>query len=198
MIIILRLGGTVDWRYIPHRTSTVIVNVLNVCGIKEMPSIQREELIQRYAAGERDFSGSELLGELYNVDLSGANLNNSRLDESYFERAVLKRVTMRNTRLNQSCLERADLTGADLRESDLRYARFDGADLTEADLRKARLFETCFRKAKLIRTNLSGVELRNCNLREADLTGANLEGVKFRGVIFDNTIMPNGSIRNST
>jgi uncharacterized protein YjbI with pentapeptide repeats len=33
-------------------------------------------------------------------------------------------------------------------------------------------------------------------LCEANLTGANLEGVEFRHVYFQNTVMPDGTIRN--
>ncbi|WP_082218516.1 pentapeptide repeat-containing protein [Kamptonema formosum] len=43
---------------------------------------------------------------------------------------------------------------------------------------------------------MSNTVLESISLREANLTGANLEGVEFRKVSFQNTIMPDGSIRN--
>ena len=43
-----------------------------------MGRISREELLQRYAAGERNFSGAKLEGMLDGIDLSGADLSGNR------------------------------------------------------------------------------------------------------------------------
>ena len=79
-----------------------------------------EEIIRRYTAGERDFSGADLRGvDLSKADLCGADLSAADLRE-------------------------ADLSGADLNEvnlygADLSGAKLRGASLRGADLRGARL-----------------------------------------------------------
>lgn len=74
-----------------------------------------EEIIKRYTAGERDFSGADLRGvDLSKADLCGADLSAADLRE-------------------------ADLSGADLSEVNLYGADLRGASLRGADLRGARL-----------------------------------------------------------
>ena len=99
-----------------------------------MGRISREELLQRYAAGERNFSGAKLEGMLDGIDLSGADLSGNRMAKFYLERAILKGVNLRNTRLTDSCLDAADMTGADLRGVRLEETSFDGANLTGVNL----------------------------------------------------------------
>lgn len=79
-----------------------------------------EELIERYAAGERDFSGSDLRGvdlseaELRGIDLSGANLRQANLS---------------GADLSEVNLYGADLSGATLRGTSLRGANLGAARL---------------------------------------------------------------------
>ena len=43
--------------------------------------IEKDELLERYAAGERNFKGGDLIGtSLKGTNLSGANLNGANLD----------------------------------------------------------------------------------------------------------------------
>lgn len=79
---------------------------------------------------------------------------------------------------------------------------FSGANLAGVDLSGFNL-----RCSKLSLTNLSGANLSHTNLEEADLRGACLHNANFKGSIIKNadftdvffcqTIMPDGSIRNS-
>jgi hypothetical protein len=77
--------------------------------------MNREELLKRYSARERDFSYA---------DLSHANLSDADL---------------RNIGLRGADLRGADFRGADFRGADLRYANLRGADLSDANLRGANL-----------------------------------------------------------
>ena len=80
--------------------------------------ISGKELLRRYAAGERDFSGIDLRkADLSEADLRGINLSG------------------------------ADLRGADLRESNLRFANFQGANLEGAYLAKAFIADCDWRGA---------------------------------------------------
>jgi uncharacterized protein YjbI with pentapeptide repeats len=49
-----------------------------------------KELLERYAAGERDFSGITLVsGNLIRADLRGINLSNANLSNTSFIQAIL-------------------------------------------------------------------------------------------------------------
>lgn len=91
-----------------------------------------EELLERYAAGERDFSGVDLS----DVNLSGADLL--------------------HINLSGANLSRANLVGARLYGADIRQCNLSGADLRNADLRVSRLDEVNFQD-----TNLQGANWRN-------------------------------------
>jgi hypothetical protein len=85
--------------------------------------------------------------ELFDADLSGANLRFAELSH-------------------------ADLTGADLQGADLRDAELFGADLTGANLRDVELFGANLFGADLFGADLFGADLFGAELRDADLTGA--------------------------
>jgi uncharacterized protein YjbI with pentapeptide repeats len=169
--------------------------------------ITPQELLRRYAAGERDFERVIIYGtsedKLVNAILSGINLRFAKFDISD--------------------LTGCNLSGADLTESELGGVCMDDANLSRANLTGANLYRTHLHCADLSYANLSGVEtycgmiganltgailrnanleksvMRNTNLTSADLTNAilgSIEGVSWSGVRFDNTIMPDGSIRN--
>ena len=150
-------------------------------------SIDVEELLERYAAGERDFSEITINGsdELYRANLIGINLSKSSVSEIFMEGSNLSGANLRGTQLGQTCLRDTNLRGADLTSADLRHANLDGADLTSANLTGA-----C----------LQGATMRRVNLTNANLTGAEIEFIQEmnEGSIFCRTIMPNGSIKNGT
>jgi hypothetical protein len=81
------------------------------------------KLLERYTAGERDFSRADLR----RADLRGADLRGADLRGADLYRADLRRADLRG----------ADLRGADLRGADLYWADLYGADLRRADLRGA-------------------------------------------------------------
>src|SRR5262245_40257000 len=72
------------------------------------------ELLVRYAAGERDFVGTNLHGGVFDdADLSGVNLQGSDLTEASFRRAVLERADFRDTKgLLPGALAGTNLRGA--------------------------------------------------------------------------------------
>jgi uncharacterized protein YjbI with pentapeptide repeats len=154
--------------------------------------IEVEELLSRYAAGERDFSGARIEGDLSGADLSGADFNDARLSDCYMPGVNLSGANLCNASLTDSCLDRANLAGADLRGCRLRGTQLAAADLTDADMRGVLCDNTDFNGANLTRANLRGVDL-DASLRRANLTEANLEDVNISGASFENTIMPDGS-----
>lgn len=93
-----------------------------------------DELLKRYAAGERDFRGVNLSDEiLIWADLSGANLRGANLRGANLNWANLSGVDLRAADLSEADLAWANLNNADLRGANLNNAGFSGADLHGAD-----------------------------------------------------------------
>jgi hypothetical protein len=87
--------------------------------------MNRDQVLGRYASGERDFTGAQLYGvDLNHVCLPGVDLFQADL---------------RCANLSNAVLTDADLRGADLRGADLRYANLEGADLRSVQLRSRRI-----------------------------------------------------------
>jgi uncharacterized protein YjbI with pentapeptide repeats len=143
-----------------------------------------QELVRRYAEGERDFvlaqlTGAELVGaQLCEADLSGAKLAGARLCK-----ADLSGARLNGGHLREADLSQANLSGAQLREVDLSGARLSQADLGGAKLLRAMLMQADLSEARLvraflIRAGLGEANLSGAQLREADLSGADLSGAR--------------------
>jgi hypothetical protein len=80
-----------------------------------------EELLERYAAGERDFRGITLYeANLIRADLRSADFSNADLSGSYLIAANLK-----NCIFQRTCLEGVDLTSSLLVKADLTKRELD-------------------------------------------------------------------------
>jgi len=107
----------------------------------------REELLESYATGVRDFAHAELHGDdLWGSELQGAQLEGADLGEADLRRADLARASLRGADLSHALLTGASLRGADLRDANLSGAILYGVDLTHArlegaDLEGARLYD---------------------------------------------------------
>lgn len=113
-----------------------------------MRLMNAQELIQRYAAGKRDFSGADLrFADLSQLDLTGVDLS------------------------------RAVLEGANLQRANLSFANLCGAHLERANLTDASFFYANLRRANLSEAKLAGADLRSANLTDAKLHGADLTDV---------------------
>ncbi len=138
-----------------------------------------EELLRRYAAGERNFAGANLSGanltgvhlrsaNLSGANLSGANLSGADLIDANFCGANLARGEIMVADLRTTNFSEANLSETDLRDTNLR-----GANLARADLRRAFLRCANLSEAKLTGANLSGANLCDADLEAADLNDAN-------------------------
>lgn len=102
--------------------------------------IPPDELLNRYAEGERDFYGVNLSEQILSqVDLCGADLSEAKLTKTVLDGANLTRVNFSRADLSGATLRRAELIWANLRKANLRGANLRGADLTGADLSGADL-----------------------------------------------------------
>lgn len=157
----------------------------NLDSPSERPRMEAEELLRRYAAGDRNFSGIELCGDdgdisdleppLRGCNLSGINLSHARVNGFLDFREV-------------------NFSHADLSHIDTNDLNFSQANFGHANLRGAILAWCDFTEADLSHANLSGADLSSARFVRANLTEANLEGVQLNGTHFDGATMPDGSI----
>ncbi|MEH2231311.1 MAG: pentapeptide repeat-containing protein [Nostoc sp.] len=162
--------------------------------------ITAEEWLARYANGERNFAGIEL------IQSEGVPLDSS-ID---LEGAILRDINLRGAYLRQADLCRADLTGADLfgvslegawlkraivRDANLYSANLFWCDLTEADLRGTELNHINASRATFCGANIGGFSyaiLAHANFRSADVSEINI--CRFGNLIWETT-MPDGTIK---
>jgi uncharacterized protein YjbI with pentapeptide repeats len=108
-----------------------------------------DNLVTRYASGERDFRGIQLQGVqiLRNINLSGADLRQANLH---------------STNLTAANLSGANLEGANLSSAELGQANLSGANLTGAQLKYARLIQANLTAAILVGAALDGSNFSGC------------------------------------
>lgn len=154
---------------------------------KISPPMEVEELLKRYAAGERNFVEVNLNeANLSGVNLSGANLKGANLSVANLSGANLSGANLSEAKLNIARLSGARLCDANLTDADLNVAylvRVDlrGAQLVRAKLIRAELIRGELSGANLSSANLSGATLSEATLRKADLSEANLRGANMSG-----------------
>jgi hypothetical protein len=154
------------------------------------------ELIRRGVTAWNDWTGEnpELMVDLREANLCGANLSEANLLEANFEGANL-----RGANLIEAKLKGAQLNGANLVEAYLDGAQLNGANLTNAkligaNLQGATLFHANLAGADLIGADLSGADLSRANLSRANLSETSLLLTNFSEAIFDRTIMMGASL----
>ncbi len=125
--------------------------------------MQAKEVLERYAAGERNFT-TEV--EFWNVDLPGIDLSDIRLAASSF----------RETNLPNTNLSGASLYGTNIREG---YNNFKNSNMSGIDLKYAGIHHA----------NFSGVNLENANLSHASIIDVNFSGANFSNVNLSNTLL---------
>lgn len=166
-----------------------------------------EQLLRRYADGERDFTGVEIvefrLRHLTEINLSGADFRYANLQKlvRYTEGIKLdfSGANLRGLNLEYAHFEHANFQKADLSYTDMWCAALHAADLSDADLSGAKLHEAIFYKVNLSRANFSGAHLLDTHFDYADLTEANFSyarKVNFGNAYLQDTIMPDGSLGN--
>jgi uncharacterized protein YjbI with pentapeptide repeats len=116
--------------------------------------ITTTELLKRYAVGERNFAGIELLPP--------PGTSNAPRDGIELQGAILRDINLRGADLSFADLTGADLTGADLLGTYLEWARLDNAIIRDANFRGANLSHCCLDGA-----DLTGTELVEVNATQA-------------------------------
>ncbi|MDX2239826.1 MAG: pentapeptide repeat-containing protein [Leptolyngbyaceae cyanobacterium bins.302] len=149
-----------------------------------------EELLKKYATGERNFAAAKLCEEnLSGVNLSKANLCGANLSVANLCGTNLSEADLSKTKLNVAKLSGANLSKANLSEANLNVANLTLADLSHADLRQASLVRAEMARAELSTANLSyanlsGADLKDAKLRQANLSHANLSRADLKWAAF--------------
>ena len=171
--------------------------------------------MERYAAGERNFSNIEgeikggELDTLCGVNLSGIDFSGSAffaeisVSNTDFTRAIMRGAVCSSCNLDESIFREADLSEARFQWASLNRANLAGAKLIDTQLSHADLIRADFTGADLTGADLSGSYFAEANLTNAILLDANLGSeddgfAYFDTAIFRNTTMPDGSIRNDS
>lgn len=120
-----------------------------------------KELLEHYAAGERDFSEVEVRAsdELVGANLSDINLSRSILAEMILDRVNFSGANLRDTNFGRTDLRDANLQRADLSGVNLGHGSLDDANLTDARSIGAYLNGTSMVGVNFTRSNLTGAEL---------------------------------------
>ena len=141
--------------------------------------LSTDELLRRYAAGERNFANANLrCAVLVEQNLSQCNLSYGQFNWANLRGANLSGVDLTSADLSDASLNEANLSLTSLHKSLLTRANLSQANLRGANLFKAFLNDACLHKADLTGANLSFADLRGASFDEANLTGVNLTGAK--------------------
>jgi uncharacterized protein YjbI with pentapeptide repeats len=113
-----------------------------MCNTGYRPPQSAEELLRRYAEGERFFAGADLDQTTY--DLRGVTLEGADLSRSFiladFRGANLRGVKFEEANIKTCDFREADLEGASFRGACLEATAFKGAELRGSDFTGA----TCY------------------------------------------------------
>ena len=110
-------------------------------------------------------------------ECAGCNLDKVDLREVDLRGADMRNVSLTKAYLWKANLEGANLEGANLQYTNLELANLEGANLKNTNLKNARLVETKLTRANLLNANISNIQIFKTEFCE--------------------TIMPDGSIKNS-
>ncbi len=156
--------------------------------------MEKKEFIERYQAGERDFSGVDLTG----IELTGVR-NNYKFSDINLNGANLTKAKLEFVNFTNVNLEHANLAEAEIACCDFNYANFSNANLNHVVIFLSNFVEANFQSTNLkniyikycdkdlcdfSRANFSRADCSNavfiCNLTNAIFKDTNLNGIRFR------------------
>lgn len=117
-------------------------------------------------------------------DLSGVDLRNAQIVNSYFDGSRLQGADFSGGNLDYSSFNAADLGGARFDGASLKGAVLRGAKLERTSMTSAHLQYAILQKAVLHAVNLENADLRNSDFQAAELSEVNLRGADLSGAIW--------------
>lgn len=158
--------------------------------------LERDDILKRYADGERNFSYCVSLSKDFSgVNFSGANFKHAKLIGSSFINANLTDVNFSGAELSSACFRGANIkganfsfatiTGADFSETDTTSANFTGAvrgQVRESKDKQRTTVVNVLGEYSRGRRDFSSVTIPN-----ADFNGKKLPGIIFRNAVLQNS-----------
>jgi len=121
------------------------------------PPNSRDELLARYAAGEKYFAGMELDSDMVPdgiIDLSEIILDDSDFSNCWFtasfRNSSLKRTKFRNANIKTCDFSGADLTDADFQDAAMEGVTWSGATLLNTKFGEVRLYGELLSEARFL------------------------------------------------
>jgi uncharacterized protein YjbI with pentapeptide repeats len=163
-----------------------------------------KELLNHYAAGERDFSEIKLFHitdnralngfELKDVDLSGANFSKGYFLNGQLERVNLSGANLSNVQIVDTSMENVNLSRANLSSSVLQGVTFRISCLEGVNFENAVLVESGMDDSCINDSNFSGAEFYEASFTRCTFTGATVNINELRGCYLTQTLLPDGEI----
>jgi uncharacterized protein YjbI with pentapeptide repeats len=108
------------------------------------------------------------------ADLSGANMQGSKLTGANLQHALLLGANIQDAELSRAKLQHAELAFANLQRSSALDSDFRDANLRGTDLRYSKISSSDFRNANFANANLENADMRYTDMRNAKLASASL------------------------
>jgi uncharacterized protein YjbI with pentapeptide repeats len=125
---------------------------------------------------------------LSNAYWNQTNLNRANLSGVNLQDSILSSTILSNAQLEYACLRRASLVRVDL----------GGSSLTKSDLSQMTALDTLFNDVSGTQTKFNEASLSGANLTNASLPLIEGYKVSFAGVIFQNTDLSGGTLKESS
>jgi len=173
------------------------IDVVNELKVRDM-EITREDLLRRYAAGERDFAGVTFEFGTDNLDtaiLRKINLRGAEIGDITFTGVDFERANFGGAVVVDCPFFDVNLYRASFRGGYMPGCWFEGVDLSEADLSGAVLTRVTFERVKLVGADLSRTKLVSADFIDSDLTNAVFDNADLSRAYVRKTVMPDGTFR---
>lgn len=175
-----------------------------------------EPLVDKLAIEESSASGMRVVGGcvlqprtqckdadlggavLFNVDLTGAQLQNTFLRRTVGSRSNFTDANLSGADASSSTFLQANMTRARMHNADFGYASLGRSNFNEVVAWYSKFLRADLNGASLVKSVFLGAEFREANLDRANFTEANLRIADFRGASITGTIFTNADLTGAT
>jgi uncharacterized protein YjbI with pentapeptide repeats len=134
---------------------------------------------------------------LPDADLPGAVLVRANLAGATLSDANLSQANMPVSNFSDVDLDGADLWDAILTDVQLAGSNLSGSNLSDTHLADTKMSDDNLTSANMQSAYLAGTDLEGADLSDADMSGAFVTGENLTGVVWSNTICPDGTNSNN-
>ncbi len=159
--------------------------------------LQKDEILQRYQDGERNFSHCVSLSQDFsNMNLAGANFKRAKLIGSTFANANLEGASFVGAELSLTCFSGANLKGANFSLATITGANFTCAyteDTNFAGAAQSPAKDYGEKKKTDVKTVLDEYSKGKRDFSSIIIANADFGGKKLNGIILKNSVLQNSN-----